>query len=75
MLDLVCSSSPRLLLSGNPLDCVCENLWIKLRLQEEIESQELRCTDDRGVTKAFASLTPPDCGNVKPISKRCVIER
>ncbi|XP_071751066.1 neurotrophic tyrosine kinase, receptor, type 2b isoform X3 [Centroberyx gerrardi] len=50
-----------LLLSGNPLDCVCENFWIKLRLQDEIESQELKCIDDRGVRKAFAKLTPPDC--------------
>uniref|UniRef100_A0A4W6BXN5 Tyrosine-protein kinase receptor n=1 Tax=Lates calcarifer TaxID=8187 RepID=A0A4W6BXN5_LATCA len=56
----------RLLLSGNPLDCVCENLWIKLRLQEESEGQELRCMDDRGETEAFVTLTPPDCGNVKP---------
>uniref|UniRef100_A0A4W6C5A3 Neurotrophic tyrosine kinase, receptor, type 2b n=1 Tax=Lates calcarifer TaxID=8187 RepID=A0A4W6C5A3_LATCA len=50
-----------LLLSGNPLDCVCENLWIKLRLQEESEGQELRCMDDRGETEAFVTLTPPDC--------------
>ncbi|KAM4634392.1 neurotrophic tyrosine kinase, receptor, type 2b [Polymixia lowei] len=50
-----------LLLSGNPLDCVCENLWIKLRLQDDIESQELTCIDDRGARKAFAKLTPPDC--------------
>ncbi|XP_056146387.1 neurotrophic tyrosine kinase, receptor, type 2b [Lampris incognitus] len=50
-----------LLLSGNPMECVCENLWIKLRLLDEIESQELKCIDDRGVQKAFAKLTPPDC--------------
>ncbi|XP_054613416.1 neurotrophic tyrosine kinase, receptor, type 2b [Dunckerocampus dactyliophorus] len=50
-----------LLLSGNPLDCVCENLWIKLRSQDEPEGQDLKCTDDRGATKAFATLTPPDC--------------
>uniref|UniRef100_A0A1A8DKJ5 Tyrosine-protein kinase receptor n=4 Tax=Nothobranchius TaxID=28779 RepID=A0A1A8DKJ5_NOTKA len=50
-----------LLLAGNPLDCVCENLWIKLRLQEEMESSELTCTDERGVTMDFATLTPPDC--------------
>lgn len=55
----------RLLLSGNPLDCVCENLWIKFRL-EETDSQELKCIDERGVPTAFATLTPPDCGNVKP---------
>ncbi|KAF7666473.1 hypothetical protein LDENG_00106640 [Lucifuga dentata] len=50
-----------LLLSGNPLDCVCENFWIKLRLQEEFESQELKCIDDRGMMKTFVKLTPPDC--------------
>uniref|UniRef100_A0A3Q3MYJ8 Tyrosine-protein kinase receptor n=1 Tax=Mastacembelus armatus TaxID=205130 RepID=A0A3Q3MYJ8_9TELE len=55
-----------LLLSGNPLDCACENLWIKLRLQEETDGQDLNCTDGRGATKAFATLTLPDCGNVKP---------
>lgn len=55
----------RLLLSGNPLDCVCENLWIKLRLQEDIDGPELTCTDERGETRDFATLTPPDCGNVK----------
>uniref|UniRef100_A0A665UZZ5 Tyrosine-protein kinase receptor n=1 Tax=Echeneis naucrates TaxID=173247 RepID=A0A665UZZ5_ECHNA len=56
----------RLLLSGNPLDCVCENFWIKLRLQEENDGQELKCLDERGETKAFLTLTPPDCGNVNP---------
>ncbi|XP_013764428.1 neurotrophic tyrosine kinase, receptor, type 2b isoform X2 [Pundamilia nyererei] len=50
-----------LLLSGNPLDCVCENLWIKLRLQEETDSPELTCTDDRGVAQDFATFRPPDC--------------
>ncbi|KAG7241162.1 hypothetical protein INR49_025905 [Caranx melampygus] len=50
-----------LLLSGNPLDCICENLWIKLRLQEDGDGLELRCIDDRGETQAFATLTPPDC--------------
>ncbi|XP_029940747.1 neurotrophic tyrosine kinase, receptor, type 2b [Salarias fasciatus] len=50
-----------LLLSGNPLDCTCENLWIKLRLLEEPDSSELTCTDDRGVTRDFITLTPPDC--------------
>uniref|UniRef100_A0A672IBY4 Tyrosine-protein kinase receptor n=1 Tax=Salarias fasciatus TaxID=181472 RepID=A0A672IBY4_SALFA len=54
----------RLLLSGNPLDCTCENLWIKLRLLEEPDSSELTCTDDRGVTRDFITLTPPDCGKV-----------
>lgn len=55
----------RLLLSGNPLDCVCENLWIKLRLQEEMDSPEVTCKDDTGMSWDFTVLTPPDCGNVK----------
>lgn len=55
----------RLLLTGNPLDCVCDNVWIKLRLQEETDGQELKCIDGRGVIKSLATLTPPDCGNVK----------
>ncbi|KAM4719777.1 neurotrophic tyrosine kinase, receptor, type 2b [Anableps anableps] len=50
-----------ILLSGNPLDCVCENLWIKLRLQEDIDGPELTCTDERGETRDFTTLTPPDC--------------
>lgn len=56
----------RLLLFGNPLDCVCENLWIKLRLLEEADGQDLQCTDDSGESHAFITLTPPDCGNVTP---------
>ncbi|TNM92300.1 hypothetical protein fugu_019312 [Takifugu bimaculatus] len=55
------NSSYPLLLSGNPLVCICENLWIKLRLLEEPDGQDLTCTDDRGVSQAFITLTPPDC--------------
>ncbi|CAB1448394.1 unnamed protein product [Pleuronectes platessa] len=50
-----------LFLYGNPLDCICENLWIKLRLLEDMDGQDLKCMDDRGETTAFAKLTPPDC--------------
>ncbi|XP_038826097.1 BDNF/NT-3 growth factors receptor-like [Salvelinus namaycush] len=52
------------LLSGNPLKCVCENMWIKLRLQEDIdstESQELKCIDDRAMRRAISRFSPPDC--------------
>ncbi|XP_049460611.1 neurotrophic tyrosine kinase, receptor, type 2b [Epinephelus fuscoguttatus] len=55
------NSTLPLLLSGNPLDCVCENMWIKLRLLEDPDSQDLKCIDEREVPKAFATLTPPDC--------------
>ncbi|XP_036974151.1 neurotrophic tyrosine kinase, receptor, type 2b isoform X1 [Acanthopagrus latus] len=55
------NSSFPLLLSGNPLDCVCENLWIKLRLLEDPDSPDLKCLDDREQPRSFATLTPPDC--------------
>lgn len=61
---LKCCLFSSLLLSGNPLDCVCENLWIKLRLLEEADSPDLKCTDNRGLSQAFITLSPPDCGNV-----------
>ncbi|XP_008324497.1 BDNF/NT-3 growth factors receptor-like [Cynoglossus semilaevis] len=50
-----------LLLSGNPLDCICENLWINLRLQEEGDGQELKCTDDRGEMMTFGTFPLLDC--------------
>lgn len=50
-----------LILSGNPLDCVCENLWIKMRILEDADSQDLMCRDDRDVLQAFITLMPPDC--------------
>uniref|UniRef100_A0A667ZI65 Tyrosine-protein kinase receptor n=1 Tax=Myripristis murdjan TaxID=586833 RepID=A0A667ZI65_9TELE len=52
----------RLLLTGNPLDCVCENMWIKLRLQDEIESQ------DRVAEFRSSKLIPPRsviCNGIK----------
>ncbi|XP_068190267.1 neurotrophic tyrosine kinase, receptor, type 2b [Antennarius striatus] len=55
------NSSFPLLLSGNPLDCVCENLWIKLRVLEEDDGQDLKCVDERGAVKDFSSITPADC--------------
>lgn len=56
----------RLILSGNPLDCVCENLWIKMRILEDADSQDLMCKDDKDTLQAFITLMPPDCGNVRP---------
>ncbi|XP_053195917.1 neurotrophic tyrosine kinase, receptor, type 2b [Scomber japonicus] len=50
-----------LLLYGNPLVCVCENLWIKMRLLEDPDSQDLKCIDKRGALRTFTTLTPPDC--------------
>uniref|UniRef100_A0A3B3CX39 Neurotrophic tyrosine kinase, receptor, type 2a n=1 Tax=Oryzias melastigma TaxID=30732 RepID=A0A3B3CX39_ORYME len=50
-----------LILSGNPLRCSCENMWIKLLLGEEADTQELRCTEDGGARKMLSSLTLPNC--------------
>ncbi|XP_036382236.1 neurotrophic tyrosine kinase, receptor, type 2a [Megalops cyprinoides] len=50
-----------LILSGNPLQCSCENMWIRLWLGEEADSQELRCTEVGGVRRPLSKLAPPGC--------------
>ncbi|XP_011613865.2 BDNF/NT-3 growth factors receptor isoform X2 [Takifugu rubripes] len=50
-----------LFLSGNPLHCSCENMWIKLWLGEEADAQELRCIEDGGGRKLLSRLTLPNC--------------
>ncbi|XP_056135211.1 neurotrophic tyrosine kinase, receptor, type 2a [Lampris incognitus] len=50
-----------LILSGNPLRCSCENMWIKLWLAEEADTQELRCIEEGGARKALSKLTLPNC--------------
>ncbi|XP_076587507.1 BDNF/NT-3 growth factors receptor isoform X1 [Chaetodon auriga] len=50
-----------LILSGNPLHCSCENMWIKLWLGEEADNQELRCIEDGGGRKLLSKLTLPNC--------------
>ncbi|XP_068609211.1 neurotrophic tyrosine kinase, receptor, type 2b [Brachionichthys hirsutus] len=50
-----------LFLSGNPLDCVCENLWIKLRVLDEADGPELKCVDAGGQVKDFSTIAPSDC--------------
>ncbi|XP_039477002.1 neurotrophic tyrosine kinase, receptor, type 2a isoform X1 [Oreochromis aureus] len=50
-----------LILSGNPLHCSCENMWIKLWLGEEADIQELRCIEDGGARKLLSRLTLPNC--------------
>ncbi|XP_040010612.1 neurotrophic tyrosine kinase, receptor, type 2a [Xiphias gladius] len=50
-----------LILSGNPLHCSCENMWIKLWLGEEADIQELRCIEDGGGRKLLSRLTLPNC--------------
>uniref|UniRef100_A0A668ANN3 receptor protein-tyrosine kinase n=1 Tax=Myripristis murdjan TaxID=586833 RepID=A0A668ANN3_9TELE len=51
-----------LILSGNPLRCSCENMWIKLWLGEEADIQELRCIEEGGGRKPLSKLTLPNCG-------------
>ncbi|XP_061586225.1 neurotrophic tyrosine kinase, receptor, type 2a [Cololabis saira] len=50
-----------LILSGNPLHCSCENMWIKLWLGEEADTQDLRCIEDGGARKLMSKLILPNC--------------
>ncbi|XP_037632736.1 neurotrophic tyrosine kinase, receptor, type 2a isoform X2 [Sebastes umbrosus] len=50
-----------LILTGNPLHCSCENMWIKLWLGEEADTQELRCIEDGGGRKLLSKLILPNC--------------
>ncbi|XP_008416689.1 BDNF/NT-3 growth factors receptor isoform X2 [Poecilia reticulata] len=50
-----------LILSGNPLHCSCENMWIKLLLGEEADTQELRCIEDGGARKPLSRLRLQNC--------------
>ncbi|XP_029999311.1 BDNF/NT-3 growth factors receptor isoform X2 [Sphaeramia orbicularis] len=50
-----------LILSGNPLHCSCENMWIKLWLGEEADTQELRCYEDGGGRRLLSKLTLRKC--------------
>lgn len=50
-----------LILTGNPLHCSCENMWIKLWLGEEADNQELRCIEDGGTRKFLSRLILPNC--------------
>nr|XP_046243552.1 neurotrophic tyrosine kinase, receptor, type 2a [Scatophagus argus] len=50
-----------LILSGNPLHCSCENMWIKLFLGEDADNQELLCIEDGGGRKPLSRLTLPNC--------------
>ncbi|XP_075875702.1 BDNF/NT-3 growth factors receptor isoform X3 [Nelusetta ayraudi] len=50
-----------LVLSGNPLHCSCENMWIKLWLGDEADAQDLRCIKDGGGRKLMSKLSLPNC--------------
>lgn len=49
-----------LLLSGNPLQCACENIWIKVWLDDS-EREGLQCLQEGEQAKALFSLTLPSC--------------
>uniref|UniRef100_A0A674AFK0 Tyrosine-protein kinase receptor n=1 Tax=Salmo trutta TaxID=8032 RepID=A0A674AFK0_SALTR len=49
------------ILSGNPLHCSCENMWMKLWLGEEADAQELKCIEEGGGRKPLTRLNPPHC--------------
>ncbi|XP_056319020.1 neurotrophic tyrosine kinase, receptor, type 2a [Danio aesculapii] len=48
-----------LLLAGNPLQCSCDNMWLKQWRVEEAE--ELLCMEEGGKWRALATLKLPDC--------------
>ncbi|XP_054630671.1 neurotrophic tyrosine kinase, receptor, type 2a isoform X2 [Dunckerocampus dactyliophorus] len=50
-----------LILTGNPLHCSCENMWIKLWLGEEADTQELRCIEDGGARNLLSRLRLSNC--------------
>ncbi|ROL48864.1 BDNF/NT-3 growth factors receptor [Anabarilius grahami] len=48
-----------LLLEGNPLQCSCENVWLKQWRGEEAE--ELLCVEEGGKRRALSMLKLPNC--------------
>ncbi|XP_051750852.1 neurotrophic tyrosine kinase, receptor, type 2b [Ctenopharyngodon idella] len=54
------SNLSTLLLSGNPLQCACENIWIKVWLDDS-EREVLQCLQEGGRAKALSRLTLPSC--------------
>ncbi|KAJ8260930.1 hypothetical protein COCON_G00166530 [Conger conger] len=50
-----------LILAGNPLQCSCENLWIRQWQEAESENQDLHCVEEGGGTKPLVQSAPPDC--------------
>uniref|UniRef100_A0A3Q1IH98 Tyrosine-protein kinase receptor n=1 Tax=Anabas testudineus TaxID=64144 RepID=A0A3Q1IH98_ANATE len=59
-----------MILSGNPLHCSCDNMWIKLWLGEEADTQELRCIEDGGGRKLMSRLTLPNCVSFVAVENR-----
>ncbi|XP_017551927.1 neurotrophic tyrosine kinase, receptor, type 2a isoform X1 [Pygocentrus nattereri] len=49
-----------LMLSGNPLQCSCENMWMKQWRGEEAEA-ELLCVEEGGKRRPLSNLKLPHC--------------
>ncbi|XP_066516418.1 neurotrophic tyrosine kinase, receptor, type 2b isoform X2 [Hoplias malabaricus] len=49
-----------LLLAGNPLQCVCANMWIKAWLDDS-ERDQLQCQQEGAGVKSLSKLTVPSC--------------
>ncbi|KAG9270378.1 BDNF/NT-3 growth factors receptor isoform X2 [Astyanax mexicanus] len=49
-----------LMLSGNPLQCSCENMWMKQGRGEEAEA-ELLCVEEGGKRRSLSTLNLPQC--------------
>ncbi|KPP79490.1 hypothetical protein Z043_100919 [Scleropages formosus] len=62
-----------LILTGNRLRCSCENMWIRLWLGDEADSQELRCLEDSGGEKPLLQFSPPNCSKSPPIQTLLLI--
>ncbi|KAI5622028.1 BDNF/NT-3 growth factors receptor isoform X2 [Silurus asotus] len=50
-----------LLLSGNPLQCSCDNMWMKQGRGEESEAAELMCVEEGGKRRHLSKITVPNC--------------
>ncbi|XP_077571097.1 BDNF/NT-3 growth factors receptor-like isoform X2 [Stigmatopora nigra] len=50
-----------MVLTGNPLHCSCENMWIKLWMGEEADIQELRCIEEGGGRRLLSRLKLLNC--------------
>ncbi|XP_062855342.1 neurotrophic tyrosine kinase, receptor, type 2a [Trichomycterus rosablanca] len=48
-------------LSGNPLQCVCKNMWMKQWRVDDSEAAELVCVEDEGKRKPLSKLVLPNC--------------
>ncbi|KAI1904921.1 hypothetical protein AGOR_G00010660 [Albula goreensis] len=50
-----------LILTGNPLRCSCENMWIRTWQGAESDTQVAQCVEEGGRAKLLSESTPPNC--------------